>query len=126
MCRRPGGDDLPYVFSGSLIVRGTGIGEVIAIGALSKIGKIGQSLSTLETEPPRLQAETRRLVRVFGIVGKDGGYTKVVAEECIVIPTASQERITPHTEGLCAVIWHLIVSHPALKVVQTKWESVSR
>ena len=67
--RRPGGDDLPYVFSGSLVVRGTGIGEVIAIGTLSEIGKIGQSLSTLETEPPRLQAQTRRLVRVFGMVG---------------------------------------------------------
>lgn len=67
--RRPGGDDLPYVFSGSLVVRGAGIGEVIAIGALSEIGKIGQSLSTLETEPPRLQAQTRRLVHVFGMVG---------------------------------------------------------
>ena len=67
--RRPGGDDLPYVFSGSLVVRGTGIGEVFAIGALSEIGKIGQSLSTLETEPPRLQAQTRRLVRIFAMVG---------------------------------------------------------
>ena len=67
--RRPGGDDLPYVFSGSLVVRGTGIGEVIATGALSEIGKIGQSLATLETEPPRLQAQTRRLVRVFAVVG---------------------------------------------------------
>ena len=62
--------------------------------------------------------------KVFGIVGKDGGYTKRVAEECVVIPTASRDRITPHTEGLCAVVWHLLVSHPALKVVQTKWESV--
>ena len=67
--RRPGGDDLPYVFSGSLVVGGTGIGEVIATGALSEIGKIGQSLATLETEPPRLQAQTRRLVRVFAMVG---------------------------------------------------------
>ena len=64
--------------------------------------------------------------RVFGIVGKDGGYTKRVADECIVIPTVSAERITPHTEGLCAVVWHLLVSHPALKVTQTKWESVAR
>ncbi len=62
--------------------------------------------------------------KVFGIIGKDGGYTKRVAEECVVIPTASRDRITPHTEGLCAVVWHLLVSHPALKVVQTKWESV--
>ena len=66
---RPGGDDLPTVFSGSLVVRGTGIGEVIAIGALSEIGKIGQSLSTLKAEPPRLQTETRRIVRVFAMAG---------------------------------------------------------
>lgn len=66
---RPGGDDLPYVFSGSLVVRGTGIGEVIATGIRSEIGKIGHSLSTLETEPPRLQAQTRRLVWLFAIVG---------------------------------------------------------
>lgn len=67
--RRPGGDDLPYVFSGSLVVRGAGLGEVIAIGAFSEIGKIGHSLSTLEIEPPRLQAQTRRLVWVFALVG---------------------------------------------------------
>ena len=67
--RRPGGDDLPYVFSGSLVVRGSAIGEVIATGVNSEIGKIGQSLSTLETEPPRLQAQTRRIVRAFAAVG---------------------------------------------------------
>ena len=61
--------------------------------------------------------------KVFGIVGKDGGYTKQVSNACVVIPTVSQERITPHTEGFCAVVWHLLVSHPALKVKQTKWES---
>lgn len=61
--------------------------------------------------------------KVFGIVGKDGGYTKTVANACVVIPTASPDRITPHTEGLCAVVWHLLVSHPALKARQTKWES---
>jgi D-sedoheptulose 7-phosphate isomerase len=67
-----------------------------------------------------------RGARVFGVVGKDGGYTNQVADECVVIPTASPDRITPHTEGLCAVIWHLVVSHPALKTSQTKWESVAR
>ena len=66
---RPGGDDLPEVFSGSLIVRGTGLAVVTATGASSEIGKIGQSLSELETEPPRLQAQTRHLVRLFAIVG---------------------------------------------------------
>ena len=67
--RRPGGDDLPYVFSGSLIVRGTGIAEVNAIGVLSEIGKIGKSLGALEIEPPRLQAQTRRIVKVFAAIG---------------------------------------------------------
>ena len=67
--RRPGGDDLPNVFSGSLVVRGTGIAEVFAIGVQSEIGKIGQSLNRLETAPPRLQAQTRRLVRIFAFAG---------------------------------------------------------
>jgi D-sedoheptulose 7-phosphate isomerase len=67
-----------------------------------------------------------RGAKVFGIVGKDGGYTNKVADACVVIPTASPERITPHTEGLCAVVWHLLVSHPSLKAAQTKWESISR
>ena len=66
---RPGGDDLPYVFSGSLVVRGNGAAEVTATGARSEIGRIGQSLSTLETEPPRLQAETNRLVRLGAMGG---------------------------------------------------------
>ena len=61
---------------------------------------------------------------IFGIVGKDGGYTAKVAEACVVIPTASPDRITPHTEGLAAVVWHLLVSHPALKRAPTKWESI--
>jgi D-sedoheptulose 7-phosphate isomerase len=69
--------------------------------------------------------EARRVgATVFGIVGKDGGYTKQSADECVVVPVVSSERITPHTEGFCAVVWHLLVSHPALKVTQTKWESV--
>jgi D-sedoheptulose 7-phosphate isomerase len=60
---------------------------------------------------------------VFGIVGKDGGATRAAAEACVIIPTVSADRITPHTEGLCAVVWHLLVSHPALKRAATKWES---
>ncbi len=66
---RPGGDDSPYVFSGSLVVRGAGIAEVTATGPTSEIGRIGQSLSSLETEPPRLQTQMNRLVRMFAVVG---------------------------------------------------------
>ncbi|MDX8482427.1 cation-translocating P-type ATPase [Mesorhizobium sp. VK24D] len=66
---RPGGDDVPAVFSGSLVVRGSGIGEVTATGLRTAIGAIGQSLSTLEIEAPRLQMQTRRVVRLFAVVG---------------------------------------------------------
>ncbi|HYZ92812.1 MAG TPA: SIS domain-containing protein [Actinomycetota bacterium] len=62
--------------------------------------------------------------KAFGIVGRDGGYTREVADACVVIPTASEERVTPHTEGLCAVVWHLLVSHPVLQRSATKWESL--
>ncbi|HEY2404703.1 MAG TPA: SIS domain-containing protein [Polyangiaceae bacterium] len=62
---------------------------------------------------------------VFGIVGKDGGATRAAAAACVLIPTVSPDRVTPHTEGLCAVVWHLLVSHPALKRFETKWESTA-
>jgi P-type Ca2+ transporter type 2C len=65
---RPGGDDLPYVYSGSLVVRGRGHAVVTATGARSEIGKIGVAISGIESEPPRLQAETGRLVRRFATV----------------------------------------------------------
>ncbi len=65
----PGGDDLPFVFSGSLVVRGTGTGEVLATGPRSEIGRLGQSLGALEREPPRLQQQTRRVVWVFAVAG---------------------------------------------------------
>ena len=61
---------------------------------------------------------------VYGIVGRNGGYTKANATACVIVPPLYADRVTPHTEGLAAVIWHLLVSHPALKVSGTKWESV--
>ena len=61
--------------------------------------------------------------RVVGIVGRDGGYTAKVADACVLIPTVNADRITPHTESFHAVVWHLMVSHPRLKAMPTKWES---
>jgi D-sedoheptulose 7-phosphate isomerase len=61
---------------------------------------------------------------VIGVVGKDGGYTAKVATACAIVPTVNPDHITPHSEAFQAVIWHLLVSHPRLKVKQTKWESV--
>jgi D-sedoheptulose 7-phosphate isomerase len=63
--------------------------------------------------------------KVFGIVGRDGGYTKQQADACVVVPTIAPERVTPHTEGFAAVVWHLLVSHPKLQRTATKWESVT-
>jgi D-sedoheptulose 7-phosphate isomerase len=63
--------------------------------------------------------------RIVGIVGKDGGYTAKVAHACIIVPTVNAATITPHAEAFQAVLWHLFVSHPELKVNQTKWESVA-
>jgi D-sedoheptulose 7-phosphate isomerase len=62
--------------------------------------------------------------KIMGIVGRDGGYTAKVADACVIIPTVNPTHITPHAEAFQAVIWHLLVSHPALKAHQTKWESV--
>jgi D-sedoheptulose 7-phosphate isomerase len=61
---------------------------------------------------------------VIGIVGRDGGYTVRVADACVIVPTVNPAHVTPHTEAFQAVIWHLLVSHPALKVNETKWEGV--
>lgn len=62
--------------------------------------------------------------KVLGVVGRDGGFTAQVADVCIVVPTVNPENVTPHTEAFQAVIAHLLVSHPALKIAQTKWESI--
>ena len=61
---------------------------------------------------------------ICGIVGRDGGFTARVADVCVIIPTVNRETITPHTEAFQAVIWHLVVSHPALSATAMKWESV--
>ena len=62
---------------------------------------------------------------VFGIVGRDGGYVALKGAAVVIIPPLAPERVTPHTEGLCAVLWHLLVSHPDLQVRATKWETVA-
>ena len=62
---------------------------------------------------------------ILGIVGRDGGYTARVADACVVIPPLNPDRITPHTEAFQAVVWHLLVSHPALQKMSTRWESLT-
>jgi D-sedoheptulose 7-phosphate isomerase len=64
--------------------------------------------------------------KIAGVVGRDGGYTAKVADACVIIPTVNPETVTPHSEAFQAVVWHLLVSHPKLKVNQTKWEAAVR
>jgi len=71
-----------------------------------------------------LELARQRGAAVFGVVGRDGGFTARVADACVVIPARFPDHVTPHTEGLCAVVWHLLVSHPALARNPTKWESM--
>ena len=71
-----------------------------------------------------LQLAKQRGAAVLGIVGRDGGYTRQVADVAIVIPTVNAATTTPHTEAFQGVVWHLLVSHPSLKVAETKWESM--
>lgn len=60
---------------------------------------------------------------ICGIVGRDGGYTAKVAAACVIVPTVNPRTVTPHTESFQPLIWHMLVSHPALQVAPTKWES---
>jgi D-sedoheptulose 7-phosphate isomerase len=62
--------------------------------------------------------------KILGIVGRDGGFTAQVADACVIVPTVNVVHTTPHAEAFQGVVWHLLVSHPALKASETKWESV--
>ena len=63
---------------------------------------------------------------VVGVVGRDGGYTAQAADACVIVPTVNPDHVTPHAEAFQGVVWHLIVSHPAIKAAQTKWESAAK
>ena len=63
---------------------------------------------------------------VVGVVGRDGGYTAQAADACVIVPTVNPDHVTPHAEAFQGVVWHLIVSHPAIKAAQTMWESAAK
>ena len=80
----------------------------------------------IELSQEAIDLAKERGARVCGIVGRDGGYTAKAGDAVVIIPPMFPDRITPHTEGLCAVVWHLLVSHPLLQMKATMWESVSK
>lgn len=72
----------------------------------------------------RALEEAKRVgAAICGVVGRDGGYTAEVADECVLIPVANPQSVTAHTEAFQAVVWHLMVSHPKLRFSEMKWES---
>lgn len=73
-----------------------------------------------------LQCAKEAGAKVCGVVGRDGGFTAQVADACVLIRVANSHTVTPHTEAFQALVWHLLVSHPKLKVAEMKWESVEK
>jgi len=91
---------------------------VLSVGGGNLEKKVSPNLVTA------LQLAKQVGARVIGVVGRDGGYTAMVADACVIVPIVNPDNVTPHTEAFQAVLWHLFVSHPDLKVNPTKWESV--
>src|SRR5882762_8334612 len=92
---------------------------VLSVGGGSLEKNVSPNLVTA------LKLAKERGSAILGIVGRDGGYTAQVADVAIVIPTVNPANITPHTEAFQAVVWHLWISHPTLKIGKTKWESMN-
>jgi D-sedoheptulose 7-phosphate isomerase len=85
-------------------------------------GDVGKNISTNLVRALEYAKEVR--ATICGVVGRDGGYTAQVADVCVLVPVVNPANITPHTESFQALIWHLLVSHPKLRVAEMKWESV--
>ena len=73
-----------------------------------------------------IQFAKERKASVIGVVGRDGGYTAQNATACVIVPTVNPDHVTPLSEAFQAVVWHLFVSHPKLKIDKTKWESITK
>ena len=103
-------------------LRGSRIGPVDAVLVFS-VGGGNREKNVSPNLVAALEYGKQVGAKICGIVGRDGGYTGKVSDACVIIPTVNPQNVTPHTEAFQAVIWHLLVSHPILKVAETKWES---
>jgi D-sedoheptulose 7-phosphate isomerase len=114
------GWDQSYVrwLMGSRLRRGDAV-LVFSVGG----GDAERHVSNNLVESLRLAREVG--AKIYGIVGRDGGFTAKVADACVIVPTVNSKTVTPHTEAFQAVVWHLIVSHPALAANEMKWESLT-
>ena len=104
-------------------LRGSRLSEADMVLIFSVGG--GDAKNNISTNLVRALEYAREVrATICGVVGRDGGYTSQVADACILIPVVNPSTITPHTESFQAMIWHLLVSHPKLRVAEMKWESV--
>lgn len=87
-------------------------------------GSIEPAISTNLVRAMELAGEVG--AAIVGVAGRDGGYLAQHADACVIVPTADERYVTPQTEGLQALVWHLVVSHPMLGPETAKWESVTR
>jgi D-sedoheptulose 7-phosphate isomerase len=109
------------VFEGWLRVSRLGPADLVmvfSVGGGDAVKNVSPNLVTALDHARRVGA------RIVGVVGRDGGYTKQVADAVVIVPTVNPAHVTPHTEAFQAVIWHLLVTHPKLKATETKWEAV--
>lgn len=104
---------------GSRLDRGDGV-FVFSVGGGSEDPSVSVNLVRAVAYAKEVGA------RVYGVVGRDGGYTALRADHCVVVPTVNPGTVTAHTESFQAVLWHLLVSHPALMRHGMKWESLDR
>jgi D-sedoheptulose 7-phosphate isomerase len=111
------------VFSGWLDVSRAGANDAVLVMSVGG-GDAEKNVSVNLVHA--LDEAKRRGLRIFGIVGRQGGYTKQLGDAVVVVPTVNPRHVTPHTEAFQAVVWHCLVSHPRLQVVATKWEGVAR
>ncbi|HEV8027130.1 MAG TPA: SIS domain-containing protein [Stellaceae bacterium] len=73
-----------------------------------------------------LEEAKSRALKIYGVVGRDGGFTKKVGDDVVVVPTLDPKTVTPHTEAFQAVVWHCLVSHPSLAIKEAKWEGLAQ
>jgi D-sedoheptulose 7-phosphate isomerase len=104
-------------------LRGSRLNEADMVFVFSVGG--GDAKKNISTNLVRALEYAREVrATICGVVGRDGGYTAQVANACVLIPVVDPSTITPHTESFQAMIWHLLVSHPKLRVAEMKWESI--
>jgi D-sedoheptulose 7-phosphate isomerase len=119
---RTNDDGWPSIFAewlrGSHLSKKDGL-LVLSVGG----GNLEKNVSPNLVRAIQLAKETG--AAVTGIVGRDGGFTAKMADAVVIVPTVNPDHVTPHSEAFQAVVWHLFVSHPRLKVNQTKWETTA-